>query len=126
MDHGQLARFRRWQDRTFHVDPRKVVSARRYSAFLAIALVALVIGAVYLAIRTSETLGSAVPFALIWWVAWRYVSFALSGPPHRGRPGSPQSFGSARSAAASCACGSSNTAGPQCAPRAATGCCSKT
>jgi hypothetical protein len=87
-----LARFRRWQDRTFHVDPRKVVSARRYSAFLAIALVALVIGAVYLAIRTSESLGSAVPFALILWVAWRYASFALSGPPPPGPPRLPAEF----------------------------------
>jgi hypothetical protein len=88
-DPGQLARFRRWQERTFHVDPRKVVWTRRYSAFLAVALVALVIGAVYLAIRTSESLGSALPFLLILWVAWRYASFALSGPPPAGPPKLP-------------------------------------
>ena len=96
MDQGQLARFRGWQDRTFHVDPRKVVWARRYASFLAMALAALVLGVVVLAIRTSTSLEFLfpflLPFLLILWMAWRYASFALSGPPPPGPPRLPTEF----------------------------------
>ena len=85
LDRGQSARFRRWQDRTFYVDPRKVVWARRYAALVAIALVALVVGLFVMAIRTSTTpkvlLMLALNAPLILWGAWRLASFALSGPP---------------------------------------------